>query len=237
MLHHLMDNPDIEQDTILQLLYREPEACKILMKQKDNGGFFPFHSALRILRPEVCFKLMNLGANLLDPDPMGATALHHIARQYLQVQRPSRKRFAYEKHSKDHHENCLKLWKKFFDLGGSINVCDNTGSPPLFSYLSSPARDGIRDSSESCCHVDNFIKLFDVGHLNINIRNKEGESALHVIARRAKTYHTKEAHEGQLFDFFVKALDPLSEDKSARTALDVAAATGKTDILELFQRS
>lgn len=237
VLHHLMDNPDFEQDMILELLDREPEACTLLMQKKDKQGFNPFHSALRVLRPEVCFKLMAMGANLLDSDPSGATALHHIARQYLQVHRPSQKRFVYENYSKEHYEKCLKLWKKYFDLGGSINVCDNSGSPPLFSYLSSPPRDSGGDPKEYCCHVDNFTKLFDVEELDINIKNNEGESALHIIAGRAKTHYTKESHERQLFKFFLKRLDPLSEDKSARTALDVAAATGKTDILELFKRS
>lgn len=237
VLRHLMDNPDFEQDMILELLNRETGLCTILIKQVDKQGFDAFHSALRVLRPEICFKLMTMGANLLDPDPSGATALHYIAGQYLQVRRSSRNKFSGKDHNKEHQGNCLKLWKNYIDLGASINACDNTGSPPLFSYLSSPPRDDSRDSSKSCCNVDNFSVLFDVEDLAINIRNNDGESALHVIAKRDKTYYTKEAHEGQLSNFFLKWLDPLSEDKGAKTALDVAAATGKTDILELFKRS
>ena len=39
-----------------------------------------------------------------------------------------------------------------------------------------------------------------------------------------------------MIEFFVKGVDPLAEDKEGMTALDVAAAIGKREILELFQR-
>lgn len=87
-LHHLLDNPDIEQDTIMQVLEKEPKACIKMLNHKDNEGYTPFHIALRVLLPEICFNLLDLGEDLLVPDPTGATALHHIASQYLQNHRP-----------------------------------------------------------------------------------------------------------------------------------------------------
>jgi hypothetical protein len=51
-LHHLLDNPDMEEDAILQFLSND--ASKVLLKQKDGKGFSPLHCALRILSPLVC---------------------------------------------------------------------------------------------------------------------------------------------------------------------------------------
>lgn len=235
-LHHLLDNPDIEQDTILQVIEKEPEACKKMLSHKDNEGYTPFHIALRVLRPEICFRLLNLGADLLDPDPTGATALHNIASQYLQHYRPQRGQNLQQKHLDGHHEGALKLWRICLDLGGSINVRDGTGSPPLFAYLSSPPNDDDSKPEHSCCHLESFSQLFDAGDLDIAARNMAGETALHVIARRGRNYDAEDEHDRQLIEFFVKDIDPLAENKEGMTALDVAAATGKREILELFQR-
>jgi ankyrin repeat protein len=237
-LHHLLDNPDIEQDTIMQVLKKEPEACKKMLNHKDNDGYTPFHAALRVLRPEICFRLLDLGADLLDPDPTGATALHHIAKQYLQQHRPHRGHKLQQKHLDGHHEKALKLWRRYLDLGSSINVRDGTGSPPLFAYLSSPPNDDYyRKPKHSCCHLESLSKLFDAKDLDIVASNKAGETALHLIARRGRKYHANDDHDRQLIEFFVKDVDPLAENKEGLTALDVAAATGKTEILDLFKRA
>ncbi|KFY82446.1 hypothetical protein V500_10542 [Pseudogymnoascus sp. VKM F-4518 (FW-2643)] len=228
------DNPDIEQDTIMQVLEKEPEACKKMLNHKDNEGYTPFHIALRVLRPEVCFRLLDLGASLIDPDPTGATALHHIASQYLQQHRPQRGQNLQQKHLDGHHEKVVKLWSRYLDLGSSINVRDGTGSPPLFAYLSSPSNDDY--NRHSCCHIESFSKLFDAKDLDITASNKAGETALHLIAQRGRNHYAKDEHDKQLIEFFVKGVDPLAEDKEGMTALDVAAAMGKREILELFQR-
>jgi hypothetical protein len=90
-----------------------------------------------LARARVSLKLIEFGANLLAIDPTGATALHHIAGQYLQIFQLSAKRYITE-YDETRHENCLKLWKSFLDLGGSINAGDNTGSSR--SSSTSPAR-------------------------------------------------------------------------------------------------
>jgi ankyrin repeat protein len=236
-LHHLLDNPDVEVDCIHEFL--KHDAAKTLLNAKDGKGFTPLNYALRILRPTIVEALIAMGANLLEPDPTGATALHQIAAQCLRVYLHKRKALSYQKHEPNYYEGCLRLWQKFQDLGGDINVRDNTGSPPLFFYLLSPPRDDYsarnNPKNEDCCHVDNFMKYFR--NADVNARNEAGETALHVIARREKTYHATEIHERKLFEFFAgKALDPLAEDGRDRSALDVAAACGKKGILELFQR-
>jgi ankyrin repeat protein len=235
VLHHLLDNPDMGQDTIMQVLEKEPEACKKMLTHKDNEGYKPFHIALRVLRPEVCFRLLDLGADLLDPDPTGATVLHHIASQYLQHHRPQRGHHLRQKHPDGYHVKALKLWNRYLDLGSSINVRDGTGSPPLFAYLSSQPDDSCKPE-HSCCHLESFSKLFDAEDLDIAASNKAGETALHLIARRGSNYYAKDGHDRQLIEFFVKDVDLFAENKGGMTALDVAAAMGKKEILELFQR-
>lgn len=233
VLHHLLDNPDIEQDTIIQVIEKEPEACKKMLNHRDNEGYTPFHSALHVLRPEICFKLLDWGADLLDPDPSGATALHHIASQYLQQHRPACGHRLPDNYPDGHHEKARELWGRYLTLGSSINVRDRTGSPPLFTYLSSPHNISCR-TPHPCCHLESFPALFDAKDLDITAKNNAGETALHIIAQRSKYTITPE-HDKHLVEFIVKDVDPLTEDKDGMTALDVAAARGKTDILSCFR--
>ena len=60
---------------ILALLQREHDVCKILVKETYNGGISG--------PPQVCLFIVGMGADLSKQDPMGATALHSIARQHL----------------------------------------------------------------------------------------------------------------------------------------------------------
>jgi ankyrin repeat protein len=82
--------------------------------------------------------------------------------------------------------------------------------------------------------VDNFDKFFK--DADVLAQNKDGENALHVIAKRAKDYPRKAEHERRLFEFMLeKGLDPLAEDGRSRSSLDFAAACEQKEILELFQ--
>ncbi len=77
----------------------------------------------------------------------------------------------------------------------------------------------------------------------MHARNHDGETALHVIARRdtASFVYTRDGKEAveinrKLFEFIVaKGLDPLKEDARGRSSLDIAAAYKKKEILDLFQ--
>jgi hypothetical protein len=187
-----------------------------------------------------------MGVDFLSSDPTGATALHHIAAQCLCV-RPQLRRNVYSsEHKPEYYTNALALWKKFLLLGGSVNVRDNKGAPPLFYYLSSAERDDYNVPEHCCCHFENFATYFSeevVKDLDFQAKNGNGENALHVIARREKRgrrIRVKEQehdhdHEKDLYQFFVrKGLNPLEEDGKGRSSLDVAAACEQKGILELF---
>jgi ankyrin repeat protein len=82
--------------------------------------------------------------------------------------------------------------------------------------------------------VDNFDKFFK--DADVHARNKDGENALHIIAKRGKDYPRKPEHERRLFEFMIEeGLDPLAEDRRSRSGLGVAAACEQKEILELFQ--
>jgi ankyrin repeat protein len=82
--------------------------------------------------------------------------------------------------------------------------------------------------------VDNFEKFFR--DADVHARNKDGENALHIIAKRGKHYPRKPEYERKMFEFMLeKGLDLLAEDRKSRSSLDVAAACEQKEILELFQ--
>jgi hypothetical protein len=125
------------EDHILTFLTKY--GTRELVVQKDKRGFSALHCALRILRPKVCDILLSYGANLLDPDPDGNTALHHIARQCLrrEVDGCGVIRYTTCKTSSEYLKACLSIWRKCLSLGSSVDVLDSRGLPPLYHYLAS----------------------------------------------------------------------------------------------------
>ncbi|KAM0421202.1 hypothetical protein ACHAPT_010922 [Fusarium lateritium] len=237
-LHHLLNNPGMPDEVIVQFINREEVALTLLLK--DNDGFSPLHHALRILRPEICELLLSKGANLLESDPNGLTALHHIASQCLIT---GRSRFG-EGYCdldlpKDYLDRCVALWQRFIAEGGSINAADGAGNTPLHTYLLSKLKERSPGDSTPC-HVAYYDRLFpsDSG-VDILAVNAEGETALHVIARRTgqEKYSAVPEHDRELFEAMMgKGADPLAEDAMGRSALDVASAYGKDDIVGVLRR-
>ncbi|KAH8648295.1 ankyrin repeat-containing domain protein [Tricladium varicosporioides] len=236
-LHHLLDNNGMGDDAINQFLAYP--AASALLRQKDGSGFTPLNCALRSLRPSVVQAIVNMKEDLLSADPTGATALHRIAAQYISKRAEPRKGSWGRDHGPGFYSDALILWKMFLSLGGSINVRDKEGSPPLFYYLSSPQRNDYDEPEDSCCHLENLDAYFSeevAKNLDWHAKNNDGENALHVIARRAKNQQTKPKHDKMLFQFFMsKGLNPLEEDGKGRSSLDIAAACEQKGILELFQ--
>ncbi|KAL5602094.1 hypothetical protein FOBRF1_009627 [Fusarium oxysporum] len=235
-LHHLLSNPGLPDDTLVEFINRTEVAPTLF--QKDQEGYSPLHYALRLLRPQVCEELLTKGADLLQPDPQGRTALHYIASQcLLNTREPGSPGRLNIELGDDYFNQCHALWKKFIVQGGSINGPDNAGNTPLHTYLSSPTNNGYNTHPESC-HTDHYAILFpeDSG-VDIFALNKSGEGALHMIAGRVNTYSTVDGHDKKLFVLMMnKGLDPLKEDERGRSALDIASACEKDDIVGLLGR-
>ncbi|KAG9497868.1 hypothetical protein J7337_010740 [Fusarium musae] len=235
-LHHLLSNPGLPDDTLIEFINRTEVAPTLF--QEDQEGYSPLHYALRLLRPRVCEALLVKGADLLQPDPQGRTALHYIASQcLLNTREPGSPGRLTIELGDDYFNQCHALWGKFVVQGGSMNVPDDAGNTPLHTYLSSPTNNGYNSHPESC-HTDHYAILFpeDSG-VDILALNKSGEGALHMIAGRANTYSTVEGHDKKLFVLMMdKGLDPLKEDEKGRSALDIASACEKDDIVGLLGR-
>lgn len=223
-------------DVLVQFIHRKEVAPTLFMR--DHNGFLPFHYALRILRPEICDLLLSKGASLLEPDPNGLTALHYVAKQCFATHRSRRSSGHLQIDlPKDYFDRCLALWRGFLAEGGSINVADKLGNTPLLTYLSSPGRQD-RPKDPLIYHLEDYEKLFppDSG-VDIFAVNTQGEIALHVITRRESNYYTKPGYDKALFESMLgKGLDPLQEDKKGRSALDVASACEKHDIVGVLGR-
>jgi ankyrin repeat protein len=112
---------------------------RVLIRQKDNAGFSPLHYALRNHQMRACFQFIKEGnADLLEPDPNGDTALHHLCRC----------------HYMSETQRSLPLMQKFLELDGSINARNKLGETPLLTHLAS----GYQPHSEfgETKHTDNF---------------------------------------------------------------------------------
>ena len=194
-----------------------------LLKQKDNEGYTPLQGALKHRCLWPIETLLEQGADPLEPDPEGNTALHHLARWL-----PDRHIIAE-----------AKLFKQFLSLGADINATNAAGETPLFLFFGTEAT----SSSITDSHV-RHIPLFVGAGADFLARNPKGQTLLYVTADQRSADGGMALSRGYVCDTLVntfKALvelgvDPTAEDEEGRSALDVAAAHGQTRLLELFKR-
>ncbi|KAF7552102.1 hypothetical protein G7Z17_g4555 [Cylindrodendrum hubeiense] len=234
-LHHILNNSGMPDDVIIEFINR-PEVAPTLLT-KDNDGYTPLQYALLELRPEVCEVLLSKGADLLEPDPNGLTALHHIAARCLKNSRnPGRSGRLNIDLPKEYFDHSLALWNKFIDAGGSINARDKEGTTPLHVYMRSPASD--KEQIPMACHMTHYDKLFPAeSGADVFATNHGGETMLHAIAGKTTGYPNSDDHDKALFELMMsKGLDPLKEDAKGRSALDVASACEKDAIVGIMVR-
>ena len=247
----MLDNTHMPTARIISFLERP--AVKALALAKDSWGRTAIDYALRILRPDVCSILLGRGS---IPDAAvfeGAMSpLHFIAAQCFEEslrQCGPGGLFAYgNRHGastmSDHFQAALHLWHHFIDAGIAVDTPDKNGDPPLFVYLryigpfsphrvlnstvTTPPKDA--DYEPQPQQIARFEALF--ANANLKVRNMRGDTALHVVASPPNRQH-----DVAIFKFLVdKGLDPLAEDHSGRSSLDVASEAGKDAILELFRK-
>jgi ankyrin repeat protein len=186
-----------------------------LIRQKNNEGFSPLHLALQSGRIRTSLQFIEEGdADLLEPDPNGDTALHHLSRNFSSFD-----------------EEHLSLMNKALSLGVDINSRNNLGQSPLLAHIATGYSTG-----DSSFFIDNGADFRAV--------TNDGTTALHMVARRAThsglllRNHMGEVDRNR--DAFQRLVelgcDPLQEDGEGRTALDIAAAVENDGILGLYQR-
>jgi ankyrin repeat protein len=176
--------------------------------------------------------LLEYGADPLQPDSDGNTALHFFA------QMPRRFKSRIE---------------QFQGLGVDINVRNKIGNSLVFEYI---AHGGLRAGGPYGYVNNSEVKdLDDIHHLryfkeagvDFFARNDAGSSLLHVLAGRKLGNHRHVHYQEEItvpienavnwFGFLTGiGLDPMLEDAQQRTCLDVAAACDNQHILKLFRQ-
>ncbi|TGO16290.1 hypothetical protein BTUL_0030g00180 [Botrytis tulipae] len=203
-------------------LFLSIPGVRSLFTQKDNAGYSPLHRVLSSdSMPTSLTDIVNIfvndgGADLLEPVPEFNTALHHLARR-----RPYNK-----------PDDSFRVMEQFLSLGGFIDARNDAGMTPLLVYLAGGGG-------------QSHLPWYEEHGADFKATNNEGQGALHFVAANKPVRHAlpeyreeRKKARADLFEALVKkyGCEVLDEDSKGRTALDIAAAMGNEEILELFQR-
>ncbi|CAI6097695.1 unnamed protein product [Clonostachys chloroleuca] len=198
----------------------------------DNAGFKPLHRASQSCQIWAIWRLVDLGADLREPDPDGNTALHFLAPKMVG-----------EKTSAAAAQAEFKL---ILAQGLSINARNNKGETPLFLSISAEwSGTRLIGTSYPTYALENDVSPSDVLDLYIGrgadifTADDEGKTLLHAAAgRRIEDQDSNTDQITHIENVFKKlmdmGLDPRQEDIQMRTAIDMAVARGRTGIVGFF---
>ncbi|KAJ0333426.1 hypothetical protein COL5a_001133 [Colletotrichum fioriniae] len=219
ILHHMLRPPSkrIYQTPIIEKsLTYTIEKHPLVIDQRDNEGKTPLylaiHRALYEKKTTAADALLRAGANPLIADNEGNTVLHVLSRM-LWV------------------SSMRLLFNALVERGCDVNARNSKGETALFWYYA-----GIEHKQyEVYTHnrdpqfydEEGGIGAFEAAGADFGALDDDGRSLLHVAA---------EGHVIRFKTLTAKGLDPLLEDKSRKTAVDVAAACGNKGVLKLFRR-
>ncbi|KAL6694074.1 putative ankyrin repeat protein [Trichoderma pleuroticola] len=189
------------------------EEAPSLMNQADGNGDTPFHYAVRRANSRDTTveleMLLAAGADHTVVNNKGETLLHILGES---ISKPALR----------------TVFHTLVGRGIDINARNNRGETALFSFYGLP-------KTESWIHfgVDNkpspeFVKpMLETLGGDFFARDDRGRGLLHAAA----------AGDVERFqELMDMGLDPMMEDGAQQTAIDVAAARGNRDVLELFEK-
>ena len=159
---------------------------------------------------------------------------------------------------KQHGDSYLQMLLDHKNM--DINARDHAGETPLFRFIAHAAHqpslhdsiyDFISDSSSSSFSLIPSVQIFVDAGADVTVRNAKGASLLHRMAEKKEEdnpylAHARRIEEGtdvadekvELFKWLMEqGCDVAWENDEQRTALDVAAAVGNREVLELFRGS
>lgn len=181
-------NDDECKKTITALIEKAPS----LVLQKNSQGYTPYHYAVQKCWIWTARELIKAGANPVEQDPEGNTALHYLAS------------IMYEGGS-----GWASTFKEFLDLGVSVNTKNYRGETPLFRYFT------IECPRANISQARKHFSPFTEAGADVLVVNSEGEGLLHVVAKRERAEDVVDA-----FKFLMEmGLDPQMEDRRQRSAL------------------
>ncbi|KAF4957104.1 hypothetical protein FGADI_3323 [Fusarium gaditjirri] len=242
-----------KKDLFDDIIARAPE----LLDQANKCGRTPLHCALgdrdefgylRSLEKAETFiqMLLAAGANVCAKDENGDTPLHLLLQRKWNL-------LVNDDGSEVWQGPIHPIMEILLSKGADINARNKTGETPIFAFFREGdlhvdvGTDSSDDELPAPCTIHSRSKrqviqenrsvlwaLFDKAGVDWTAISAKGQSLLHVVA----------GHKGQgccftrleRFEFLMgKGLDPLAEDREHRTALDIAAANGANEIIELFK--
>jgi ankyrin repeat protein len=228
-LHWLCASPgefdEERQALMLEILTRAGH----LVHQRSHEGLKPLHLAIQNIHILAAKELLAGGADPLEADPEGNSALHVLARQLCG--------------EKGRRENAVKCFEFFVELGVPIDARNHLGETPLLTFMATNAFQP--SSTEKKVYVYEHMPLFSMfegAGANIHTRNNAGETLLHKIAQQEHdTEYVNWQQSNDISECFealmALGVDPFIEDDQERTAIDVAVAAGNERILQLFHDS
>jgi len=246
-LHFLLSKTPYKNSHFDEAIALIVEKAPSLIHQKNKTGFKPLHIAIQKTRMWPIKTLLAAGGDILEPDLGSNTILHFLAEKLSSL---------------NSNEDQISHIKHFLSLGLLINSPNRLGETPIFWYLRMQATTNLDDKTthDTGISADDNAKLerdmaffIELGG-DLFHRNHEGETLLHIVAKRpcdvpvetlwsindfnkAKALQERKIkHMMDSFKWLLKeGFDPMIEDNRHRTTLDVAAACGNKSILELFR--
>ena len=217
VLHHMFYSGDDKgkdfsyfRDALLEVLRIAPN----LINQPDNAGRTPLREAVihaaKRRDPEIADLLFQHGGNPLDEDAEGNSLLHVLARKLDDGATRS-------------------LFRRLVtgSPGVDVNTRNKRGETPLFPFAARMVAEYAREYRNSLVVEEVAIKMLQELGADFHAKDNEGRGLLHVAAQ-GETVRFK-----QLLSL---GLDVLMEDNAHQTPIDVAAAKGNTNILEVFEK-
>lgn len=214
--------PPDEMIQVVRALLSSGCSCSVA----NNMGRTPLHVALRTGKFAIATILVDAGADLHLPDKEGNSALHHAAVFMSQYRKGD-----------DAVEDPFSFFSCCLAANVDVNGLNKAGESPIFNAVTANFdRDSLR-------------VWLDAG-ADVMRTNNAGETLLHTVVKRSKRVCRNSCYHGcdcsddsdelraAKFKLLVEhercLLDPRAEDCMQRTALDLAAASGYTEILEMF---
>lgn len=187
--------------------------------------------------PPLIRRLLAAGADPLDPLPDGQTALHCLIPALMDSSGEGRDS-SFSSNEPDNTNSFLEhltLYQTLTNAGCNREARDNEGNTPIFAYVRR-AREYHSDVETRIPPDVNDLRRMFAEH-DIHAVNNAGDTLLHAVAGREDDWDGLQDDDVLIFKLLVElGLDPKKENKDGATALDVAAAWERDEILGLFAR-
>ena len=172
-----------------------------LIHQKNNEGNKPFNIAIQKLKKWSAKTLMDAGADPKEKDSQGNTPFHYLVPRLF-----------------SDRDGLLPLFREFLSKGISINEINDRGETPVFGYFRISTRQRDQEATKKGLNL-----LLEAG-ADVFARNKDGETLLHVVAKKVfgNSMETMESEKDAVHSFKLLmelGLHPMVEDNEQRTAL------------------